>query len=85
MRHGKQERVFRLEFISNQEFTDTEYSKWLEATTQADIPMPLKETIAQKQSDIREALNYEYKEQDIERIVSNGCGPLSGMYIAVFR
>lgn len=70
MRHGKQERVFRLEFISNQEFTDVEYGKWLEATRQADILMPTKDTIQQKQADIKEALNYEFNEQDIERIVS---------------
>lgn len=71
MRHGKQERVFRLEFISNQEFTDSEYQKWLDATQQADIPMPTKDTIQQKQADIKEALNYEFNEQDIERIVSH--------------
>lgn len=69
VRHGKQERVFRLEFISNQEFTEGEYGKWLEATQQADIIMPTKDTIQQKQADIREALTYEFNEQDIERIV----------------
>ena len=29
-RHGNQERVFRLEFVSNQRFTDSEFSRWKE-------------------------------------------------------
>lgn len=70
MRHGNQERVFRLEFVSNQEFTENEYQKWIEATTAAGNTLPTKEHIEQKQADIKEALNYEFNEQDIERIVS---------------
>lgn len=30
VRHGDQERVFRLEFVSNQRFTETEFNRWLE-------------------------------------------------------
>ena len=30
VRHGDQERVFRLEFVSNQRFTESEFSRWLE-------------------------------------------------------
>lgn len=70
MRHGAQERVFRLEFVSNQEFSDAEYSKWIDASGSAGIPMPSRENVQQKQNDIKEALHYEYNEQDIERIVS---------------
>lgn len=69
VRHGKGERVFRLEFVSNQEFTEGEYHKWIEAVSMADTPMPSREDIAQKQSDIREALNYEYNERDVDRIL----------------
>lgn len=32
-RHGNQERVFRLEFVSNQRFTETEFSRWKEEVT----------------------------------------------------
>ncbi|KAK4872946.1 hypothetical protein RN001_014975 [Aquatica leii] len=69
VRHGLQERVFRLEFVSNQEFSEIEYNKWIEATTAASISMPTQDRIKEKQSDIKEALNYEFNEQDIERIV----------------
>jgi len=30
LRHGEQERVFRLEFVSNSDFTDSEFFKWKE-------------------------------------------------------
>lgn len=70
VRHGNQERVFRLEFISNQEFTDGEYLKWVEATAAANNDMPTKGKIEQKQADIKEAISYEFNEQDVERIVS---------------
>ncbi|KAL3209237.1 hypothetical protein MRX96_009235 [Rhipicephalus microplus] len=30
LKHGKQERVFRLEFVSNQDFTESEFLKWKE-------------------------------------------------------
>ncbi|CAG9864528.1 unnamed protein product [Phyllotreta striolata] len=69
VRHGLQERVFRLEFISNQEFTDGEYLKWIEACAVANHEMPKKNKIEQKQADIKEALSYEFNEQDVERII----------------
>lgn len=69
VRHGAQERVFRLEFVSNQEFSDSEYQKWIDACNSAHTEMPTKETVSQKISDIREAMHYEYNEEDIHRIV----------------
>lgn len=76
MRHGHQERVFRLEFVSNQEFTELEYNKWIEATVAADITMPVQERVKEKQADIKEAIGYEFNEQDVERIVSTIIFPI---------
>lgn len=59
-----------MEFVSNQEFAENEYQKWIEASSAAGTPLPTKEHVEQKQADIKEALNYEFNEQDIERIVS---------------
>lgn len=73
VRHGNQERVFRLEFVSNQEFTENEFHKWVEATAAAGNPLPTKEKVDQKHADIKEALTYEFNEQDIERIVKENC------------
>ncbi|XP_060534503.1 RNA polymerase-associated protein Rtf1 isoform X2 [Cylas formicarius] len=69
VRHGTQERVFRLEYVSNQEFIEGEYLKWLEATKAAGWELPTKAVIEQKQADIKEAISYEFNEQDVERIV----------------
>ncbi|XP_014469395.1 PREDICTED: RNA polymerase-associated protein RTF1 homolog [Dinoponera quadriceps] len=69
LRHGAQERVFRLEFVSNQEFTDSEFLKWKETCALQGISMPTFDEVDQKLKDIKEALVYEFKEEDIEKIV----------------
>uniref|UniRef100_A0ABD2WN22 Plus3 domain-containing protein n=1 Tax=Trichogramma kaykai TaxID=54128 RepID=A0ABD2WN22_9HYME len=69
LRHGLQERVFRLEFISNQEFTESEFFKWKETCTSQGISMPTADEVEQKCKDIKEAMVYEFKEEDIERMV----------------
>ncbi|XP_050301365.1 RNA polymerase-associated protein Rtf1 [Anthonomus grandis grandis] len=69
VRHGSQKRVFRLEFVSNSEFTEPEFQKWMEATTAAGFDLPNKSKIEQKQADIKEAMMYEFNEQDVERII----------------
>nr|CAD7606649.1 unnamed protein product [Timema genevievae] len=63
LRHGAQERVFRLEFISNQDFTESEFFKW------KDISLPTHDELEGKLIDIKEAVIYEFKEEDIEKIV----------------
>ncbi|CAG9771100.1 unnamed protein product [Ceutorhynchus assimilis] len=69
VRHGAQERIFRLEFVSNSEFTEGEFQKWVEAVGASGKELPTKAQIEQKQADIKEAVNYEYNEQDVERII----------------
>lgn len=69
LRHGAQERVFRLEFVSNQDFTDSEFSKWKETCALQAISLPTMDDIEKKLKDIREAMIYEFKEEDIEKIV----------------
>lgn len=69
LRHGAQERVFRLEFVSNQEFTDSEFFKWKEACALQGISLPTSEEIELKLKEIKEAVVYEFKEEDIEKIV----------------
>lgn len=69
LRHGAQERVFRLEFVSNQDFTESEFFKWKETCALQGISMPTFEEMEHKLKDIKEALVYEFKEEDIEKIV----------------
>lgn len=68
-RHGSSERVFRLEFVSNHEFTDSEFIKWRETCEAQGMQLPTKDDVEKKIKDIKEALLYEFKEEDIERMV----------------
>lgn len=68
LRHGAQERVFRLEFISNQEFSESEFFKWKETCALQGISLPTMDELDSKIKDIKEAMLFEYKEEDIERV-----------------
>uniref|UniRef100_A0A6B2EJ54 Putative rna polymerase-associated protein rtf1 n=1 Tax=Phlebotomus kandelakii TaxID=1109342 RepID=A0A6B2EJ54_9DIPT len=69
LRHGTQERVFRLEFISNQDFSETEFDKWRNVCACSDVELPTLEAVDRKVKDIKEAMAYEYKDEDIEKII----------------
>lgn len=69
LRHGGDTRVFRLEFVSNQEFTENEFMKWKEAMMAAGMQVPTLDEITKKEQSIKEALNYKFNDKDIEDIV----------------
>uniref|UniRef100_A0A8C4SLY2 RNA polymerase-associated protein RTF1 homolog n=1 Tax=Erpetoichthys calabaricus TaxID=27687 RepID=A0A8C4SLY2_ERPCA len=69
LRHGNDTRVFRLEFVSNQEFTESEFMKWKEAMVVAGMQVPTLDEITKKEQAIKEALNYKFNDKDIEDIV----------------
>ncbi|KAK7810247.1 hypothetical protein U0070_010411 [Myodes glareolus] len=69
LRHGSDQRVFRLEFVSNQEFTESEFMKWKEAMFSAGMQLPTLDEINKKELSIKDALNYKFNDQDIEEIV----------------
>ncbi|TMS21450.1 RNA polymerase-associated protein RTF1-like protein [Larimichthys crocea] len=69
LRHGGDTRVFRLEFVSNQEFTENEFMKWKEAMIVASMQVPTLDEITKKEQSIKEALNYKFNDKDIEDIV----------------
>lgn len=69
LKHGTQERVFRLEFISNQDFTDTEFEKWKQVCDAQNVQLPTLELIDQKLRDIKEAVHYEFKDEDVNKII----------------
>jgi len=69
LRHGNDTRVFRLEFVSNQEFTENEFMKWKEAMIIAGMQVPTLDEISKKEQSIKEAVNYKFNDKDIEDIV----------------
>lgn len=69
LRHGSADRVFRLEFISNQDFTDSEFNKWKEVCMNANVKIPTVDLIERKMLEIKEALVYEFKDEDVQKII----------------
>lgn len=61
LKHGTQDRVFRLEFISNQDFTEQEFNKWKNVCDSQGVDMPNADLIESKGKEVKEALTYEYK------------------------
>lgn len=70
LRHGTQERVFRLEFISNQEFTEPEFLKWKDTCDRQGVLMPTVDHVENKVKDIKEAMVYQFKEEDVDKVSS---------------
>lgn len=68
LRHGSQERVFRLEFISNRPFSDSEYSKWVENCSNHNVPLPTLDSLSKKEKDIKDLMNYQYTNDDIDTV-----------------
>ncbi|XP_064623065.1 RNA polymerase-associated protein RTF1 homolog isoform X2 [Lineus longissimus] len=71
LRHGSAERVYRLEFVSNQDFSENEFFKWKETMMLGGLLLPTKDEIEQKLKDLRKASNYSYNEDDIDKIVED--------------
>lgn len=69
-RHGSQERVFRLEFVSNSDYTENEFFKWKEAMMLAGMTLPTMAELKRKESDIADALNSKYTDKDIELVLT---------------
>ncbi|CAK8677400.1 unnamed protein product [Clavelina lepadiformis] len=69
LKHGQQTRVFRLEFVSNCNFTDSEFFKWKQAMEEAGEFLPTFDDIKKKQAAINKARSYIFKDTDIDRIV----------------
>ncbi|KRZ75223.1 RNA polymerase-associated protein, partial [Trichinella papuae] len=69
LRHGKAERVYRLEFLSNSDFTDTEFSKWVDTMTTQNVEFPTLEHVKNKVADVIAAFNHQYTEEDVDQMV----------------
>jgi len=69
VRHGIAESVYRLEFVSNQDFTDTEFQKWKNTMDDQSLSLPTVKHVANKVKEIDNALNHIFSESEIEKIV----------------
>lgn len=69
LRIGNSEKVFRLEFVSNQDFSDSEFGKWQEVCSQQGCVPPTLDFAERKVAEIKEAIVYEFKDEDVHRII----------------
>lgn len=69
LRQGNADRVFRLEFISNQDFSDSEFEKWKSTCAAAAIDFPSLDFIEKKAKEIKDAIVYEFKDEDVHKII----------------
>lgn len=70
LKFGKQERVFRLEFVSNQPITPQEFAKWKATCEDSHMALPTLDFVKTKQAEIKKAMNYEYTSDDVDKIVA---------------
>ena len=68
LKHGPDERVYRLEFISNQPITEKEFYKWKDAMLRAGLPLPSIELAERKKKDIEDASSYTFTDDDIKAV-----------------
>ena len=68
-RHGNSDRVYRLEFVSNQDFTDSEFFAWKQAIMLGGMMLPTTQEITKKLKDIQEAMSYRLTENDIDEVL----------------
>merc|ERR1712083_996351 len=70
LKFGKEERVFRLEFISNQRISPQEFVKWKEACADANLTLPTIESVKTKAKEIKQALNFSFTSDDVDKMVA---------------
>eukprot|EP00090_Calanus_glacialis_P047116 TRINITY_DN9579_c0_g1_i1.p1 TRINITY_DN9579_c0_g1~~TRINITY_DN9579_c0_g1_i1.p1 ORF type:complete len:656 (-),score=273.09 TRINITY_DN9579_c0_g1_i1:250-2217(-) len=69
LRHGGQERIFRLEFVSNNTFTDLEFEKWKETVMTGGLTMPTTKEMQIREKQIAEAMVRQLGDKDINHMI----------------
>ena len=69
LRHGKDERTYRLEFVSNQIFSDDEFERWKSAMAKNNMPLPTVREVESKAKELETYVNYRFNDQDVDFIV----------------
>jgi len=70
LRHGEEERTYRLEFVSNQLFTDIEFSRWKESMIKENLRLPTQAEIEVKSKELQAYNTYRFTDSDIDYIIN---------------
>jgi len=71
LRFGKDTKIFRLQFVSNQQVLETEFESWRRACIEGNLNLPTVSHIQQKMKDIKYALEYRFSTADVEKILAS--------------
>jgi len=71
LQHGSSTKPFRMEFISNQDFSKEEYNRWEHEMSKISDPLPTSKDVATKLESLKEIEEYTLTEADIEQVVVN--------------
>lgn len=69
LRHGNQERVCRIEFVSNGDFSSNEHKKWDELLADMNITPPTLGLIERKRKEIKDAIAYEFTDASVQYVL----------------
>lgn len=70
LRHGSSDRVYRLEFVSNTDFSDSEFNKWVSTMAEEGCTLPSVYDVEQKVRDMKDAIDYRFNEEDVNMIIA---------------
>lgn len=70
LKFGKQERVFRLEFISNSPLLPNEFEKWKATIDENNMNLPTRDYVASKSAEVKKAIGYEYSSADVDTMIA---------------
>jgi len=71
LKHGSSLKPFRMEFISNQDFSKEEYNRWEHEMSKISDPLPTLKEVAAKLESLKEIEEYTLTEADIDKVVVN--------------
>merc|ERR1712059_78705 len=69
LKHGKDSKVFRASFISNQPFTESEFQKWKYTCETDNVDLPTMKQVEEREKAIQKALTYRFSNADVEKIL----------------
>ena len=71
--------MYRLEFVSNQNFTEGEFDKWKQTMIMSSCDLPTMDDIAHKEKDIAASKEYRPKDDEIDAVsCMKDCGASKG-------
>ena len=71
LKFGKDSRVFRLQFVSNAHFEESEFLKWKETCAAQDVPLPTLSQVEEKARAIEYAVNYRFSSADVDKVIAS--------------